>query len=664
MSYLIGQKKPVLTSVQKQHAAEAAEAAAERLNKERELSRQRREADVKNKRAAEKQAVRETEEKRKTQADVLRMKKLAEAKALKEAEALRKAQELESRAARVEAARNARNEAQQQQQQHQHQLQQQHKDRPSTQPPRRRVQSDRSGSVPAAEATDRTNADELQLVGRARSDRASSSRRRRRTLDPDRIQSWSSTKGEPAASSRTEPDTKSQERAERKAQRLADRNLEQKQRIVAVEQRVDDSIEDEPAGAYRKQLAAEHRQLRKESARILSQRNAQLSQRLSKVSSRVLDDIRNPPKSPQASSRSRTSKQTGSAEEPTTDRAGTTTRGDASEETGWLHKMFAGFNSPEPSTVRARMGVATASLVRINDGVNEDQATLHHRREQERIDAALVTNRQPWDASARHYVPSALRGLRPLTKEPWAYERNEFDIFGSAWDENGELRPSTATPLARTPYAEHLPRKTATELSMPTATSRSKQKAPTSSTAKARKAERLKEEEEQARLAEELRSREVELAAQARAQREHEAESERQHEERVTTLRAKMVDGLLLSTEEKVFLDSAMMAEELATVRQLLRNVSASSDAAPPSDEDVVLLKELVGSQLHRLQEKQPLLTAEEQTLMEELEASERQMRFGGFGSGGSSTSALATSLPSLLDMLLRTFMPKCAALW
>lgn len=447
--------------------------------------------------------------------------------------------------------------------------------------------------------------------------------------------------------------------------RSTDRSLEQKQRIVAVEQRVDDNIEDEPAGAYRKQLAAENKLMRKESARLLSQRNAQLSQRLNNVSSRVDNDIRKPPKSPPTSSRSKTGKQTGGVEQQGTDRRLTTDRSAAAaageyEETGWLHKMLGGFNSPEPPTVRVRMGVATSTLVRINDGVNEDQATLHHRREQERVEAALMTNREPWNNTARHYVPSALRGLRPSTKEPWAYERNEFDIFGSAWDENGELRPSMTKPLPRTPYDEHLPRKTPAELAMPTATSRSKQKAPKSPTAKARKAERMMEEAEQARLAAERRAQEQERAAEARARHEREMERKREYDTRVALLRLKIGDGLLLSTDEKAFLESASQAEELVTVRQLLRKLSAT-DTEPPNAADVVLLKELVGSQLERLRGKVPLLTAEERVLMEELETAEGQLRFGGLGGGG---SILATSLPNLLEVLIRTFMPKCVPLW
>lgn len=428
--------------------------------------------------------------------------------------------------------------------------------------------------------------------------------------------------------------------------RPTDRSLEQKQRIIAVEQRVDDNIEDEPAGAYRKQLAAENKLMRKESARLLSQRNAQLSQRLNKVSSRVNNDIRKPPKSPPTSSRSKTGKQTGGVEQQGTDR---------------LHKMLAGgFNSAEPPTVRVRMGVATSTLVRINDGVNEDQATLHHRREQERVEAALMTNREPWNNTARHYVPSALRGLRPSTKEPWAYERNEFDTFGSAWDENGELRPSMTKALPRTPYDEHLARKTPAELAMPTATSRSKQKAPKSPTAKARKVERIMEEAEQARLAVERRAQEQERAAEARAGHEREMERKREYDTRVALLRLKIGDGLLLSTDEKAFLESASQAEELVTVRQLLRNLSAT-DTGPPNAADVVLLKELVGSQLERLRGKEPLLTAEERVLMEELETAEGQLRFGSLGGG---SSILATALPNLLEVLICTFMPKCVPLW
>ena len=116
------------------------------------------------------------------------------------------------------------------------------------------------------------------------------------------------------------------QRPQEAAARDAERQQEEKQRTTAVEQRVDDSIDDEPAGEYRKQLAAEHQAIREKSARTLAARNRQLKEKLGRVSSRVHEAAAARKGSPPPSSNrpSSTRKQLGGLEESTA-RAGATT---------------------------------------------------------------------------------------------------------------------------------------------------------------------------------------------------------------------------------------------------------------------------------------------------------------------------------------------------
>jgi hypothetical protein len=78
---------------------------------------------------------------------------------------------------------------------------------------------------------------------------------------------------------------------------------------------------------------------------------------------------------------------------------------------------------------------ATASLRRLDDGQNESAATVHRQRREEEMRAAAVMGRNAWDASTRRYVPSSLKGLRPVTSEPWARDAKRFcDKYEPALD--------------------------------------------------------------------------------------------------------------------------------------------------------------------------------------------------------------------------------------
>ena len=94
-----------------------------------------------------------------------------------------------------------------------------------------------------------------------------------------------------------------------------------------------------------------------------------------------------------------------------------------------------------PSRVRGAaspytMPFATAGLTRLDDaqyggpsypGLHDDMATLHRRRQLEN-EASVTTglHAQPWDSTPWHSVPTTLRGLKPVTREPWATSDGEL----------------------------------------------------------------------------------------------------------------------------------------------------------------------------------------------------------------------------------------------
>ena len=70
---------------------------------------------------------------------------------------------------------------------------------------------------------------------------------------------------------------------------------------------------------------------------------------------------------------------------------------------------------------------ATASLRRLDDGQNDDTAMLLRRRHEEDDAAAEATGRPVWDSSVWAYTPPALKGLTPVTSEPWARDLEVYN---------------------------------------------------------------------------------------------------------------------------------------------------------------------------------------------------------------------------------------------
>lgn len=58
---------------------------------------------------------------------------------------------------------------------------------------------------------------------------------------------------------------------------------------------------------------------------------------------------------------------------------------------------------------------ATATLQRLDDGMHDSVAQAFNRRVREDRAKAKATQREPWDSTVWHYVPSSLKGLRCVT---------------------------------------------------------------------------------------------------------------------------------------------------------------------------------------------------------------------------------------------------------
>ena len=258
---------------------------------------------------------------------------------------------------------------------------------------------------------------------------------------------------EPIAQARTAHAVASSERKTREERLVAEQNREAKQRPTAVEQRVDDELLDsEPAGIYRQALAAEADWVRTSSARILSERNAKLYARLQNTPSRVDNDVTKPPKSPPpflyGSPKSSPSRSARSA------RFIGRTQAEEEAELSALRELLEQRTShTPPSASTSRIGgVATCSLMRGDDGSHQTIGEQHRQRAAEDDYFAEATNRPRWDSRPAYYMPTALRGLRPVTTEPWD-RPDEVERFHSQYGPDGELlSPKVRSPKTRTQY--------------------------------------------------------------------------------------------------------------------------------------------------------------------------------------------------------------------
>jgi hypothetical protein len=71
---------------------------------------------------------------------------------------------------------------------------------------------------------------------------------------------------------------------------------------------------------------------------------------------------------------------------------------------------------------------STASLQKLDDGQRDSAVDLHRRRMREDAQKASLTNRRPWDFTPFHQTPAALKGLDPVTTEPWARDAEIYEV--------------------------------------------------------------------------------------------------------------------------------------------------------------------------------------------------------------------------------------------
>jgi len=71
--------------------------------------------------------------------------------------------------------------------------------------------------------------------------------------------------------------------------------------------------------------------------------------------------------------------------------------------------------------------VATASLMKLNDGQADSIAVQRARRVAEEAAASVMTGRPAWDSTAHKDTPPALKGCVPVTPEPWARDASVYE---------------------------------------------------------------------------------------------------------------------------------------------------------------------------------------------------------------------------------------------
>ena len=61
--------------------------------------------------------------------------------------------------------------------------------------------------------------------------------------------------------------------------------------------------------------------------------------------------------------------------------------------------------------------------MRLDDGMMDDPGQAESRQKAEQRSLTLVRDRPEWDSTPWHYVPPALKGVIPVTPEPWARDQ-------------------------------------------------------------------------------------------------------------------------------------------------------------------------------------------------------------------------------------------------
>ena len=258
---------------------------------------------------------------------------------------------------------------------------------------------------------------------------------------------------EAAGIARVELAAASKARREEAARQMARRNAEMRQRTKGTDLRTDARIEDEAAGAARVQMASESKARRDQERKALARRNAEMRNRLMAMRSRTDTRTGNadlsmvtPETEEEDRERSRAEEEANEllhlrsmlAREAPTERLRRASAGrgawDNSPFKPVPHPLrgYKPMSSYEPWSrtaletwsrleMRPSTSYATAGLTKLDDGQRDDIASLRKRQVAESAAAIAGTSHpKEWDSTQWKYVPPSLRGLRPVTNEPWA----------------------------------------------------------------------------------------------------------------------------------------------------------------------------------------------------------------------------------------------------
>jgi len=274
---------------------------------------------------------------------------------------------------------------------------------------------------------------------------------------------------EAAGIARVELAAASKARRAEEARQMAQRNAELRARNKGTGVKTDVNIDDEEAGAARIKMAAESKARRTQDAQELARQNAQMRLRLRSMRTRT--DTR--------SGKADISQQVEISEEERARRA------QAEEEAAELlqvRTMLAketpqerlkrlgkigssdGWNSsvykPVPHSLRGLKPIysaepwcrdhlekwcssgmspsqlySTATFMKLDDGQRDTVAQQFRRKKNEENYAIMkATHASPWDPTPWVYVPPGLRGLRPVTNEPWARDADVNEGLGMMQD--------------------------------------------------------------------------------------------------------------------------------------------------------------------------------------------------------------------------------------
>lgn len=276
---------------------------------------------------------------------------------------------------------------------------------------------------------------------------------------------------DPAGRARLEFAAASKARREAQQRELAELNARMRNVNQTTAQRTDDDINDEEAGRARIEMAEASRQRRIAEAKMLRQANMEMRQRLKAMKSRT-DNQKNR-RAMSAHGPLKPAEAAKLAAEAARKRLSEMKQEDEAAELELLRQLLArssvvekkegGWNSsphrPVPYALRGlrpmhtmdpwskdvmldrkhkelppSSSYSTAGLSRLDDGMNDSVAELYNRRQKEDRRLAESIGRPTWDPTPWRYVPPALRGVRPVTKEPWATDLAVYQQAGETLD--------------------------------------------------------------------------------------------------------------------------------------------------------------------------------------------------------------------------------------